>query len=403
MQTENKKIIIFGGGKIGRSFIGQLFSSGGYEVVFVDISLPVINELNKRGKYEVVIKSDTDKIIIVKNVRGVDARDKKLVAKEISDASILAVSVGLNALPHIIPLIADGLKERYELNRKSAIDIIIAENMRNASQYFSEQLSKYLPEKYPLSDLVGLVETSIGKMVPIMPEKIEKEDALRVFAEPYNTLILDKKAFINPIPDINGLSPKENMKAWVDRKLFIHNLGHAATAYRGFFYDSRFQYVWEALEVPRIFSTVRDTMLQAAALLLKKYPDEFTTKDLTDHVDDLLSRFRNKALGDTIYRVGCDLLRKLGPEDRLAGAIRLAVALDMPYDKILKALIARFEFRAKDEKGEMHPSDIQFTKIYEKGVTEVLKKVCGFDETNFPQIIIEGEQMANKLHLLRDY
>ncbi|NLB25076.1 MAG: mannitol-1-phosphate 5-dehydrogenase, partial [Bacteroidales bacterium] len=256
-----------------------------------------------------------------------------------------------------------------------------------AAQYFNEQLSKYLPENYPLNDLTGLVETSIGKVVPIMSEKIEKEDALRVFAEPYNTLILDKKVFKNPIPDIKGLAPKENMKAWVDRKLFIHNLGHAATAYWGFFHDSRFQYIWEALEVPRIFSTIRDTMLQSAALLLRKYHEEFTIEQLTDHIDDLLSRFRNKALGDTIYRVGCDLMRKLGPEDRLAGAIRLAISFNMPYDKILKALIAGCEFRAKDERGEMHPSDIQFIKIYEKGITEVLKTVCGFDEINYKQII----------------
>jgi mannitol-1-phosphate 5-dehydrogenase len=403
MKTVNKKIVIFGGGKIGRSFIGQLFSAGGFEVVFVDISLPVINELNIRKSYEVVIKAEVEQIIIVKNVRGVDARDKKRVAEEINDATILAVSVGMNALPHIIPLIAEGLKERYKTDKNKAIDIIIAENMRNAAQYFNDNLKSLLPEDYPLNDLVGLVETSIGKMVPIMPEKIEKEDVLKVFAEPYNTLILDKKAFKNPIPDIKGLSPKDNMKAWVDRKLFVHNLGHAATAYWGFFYDSRFQYVWEALEVPRIFTTVRDTMLQSAALLLKKYPDEFTIEHLTDHVDDLLNRFRNKALGDTIYRVGCDLMRKLGPEDRLAGAIRLAVELNMPYDKILKALIAGCEFRAKDERGEMHPSDIQFTKIHEKGIAEVLKKVCGFNDVNFSQIISEGEQMANKLHLLRDY
>ena len=148
-------------------------------MVFVDISLPIIDALKKKGKYEVVIKSDIDTSIIVENVRGVDARNVKLVAQEITDASILAVSVGLNALPHIIPLIAEGLKKRYKHNNNSAIDIIIAENMRNAAQYFNEQLSKYLPENYPLNDLTGLVETSIGKMVPIMSEKIEKPNLKR--------------------------------------------------------------------------------------------------------------------------------------------------------------------------------------------------------------------------------
>ena len=403
MEISRDKIVIFGAGKIGRSFIGQLFSTGGYEVVFTDISLPLIKELNRRREYEVVIKADKDEPIVVKNVRGVDAGNEAEVAKEIKDASILAVSVGKNALPHIIPLLAAGLKERYLNNKSAAIDIIIAENMRDAAQYFENNLKKYLPPDYPLNKLVGLVETSIGKMVPIMPEKIEQEDILRVFAEPYNTLILDKKAFRNPIPPIEGLSPKDNMKAWVDRKLFIHNLGHAATAYWGYFYDPRFRYLWEALDVPRIYSSVRATMMQAAELLEKKYPREFTIEDLSGHIDDLLSRFRNKALGDTIYRVGCDIIRKLGPEDRLAGAIRLALSLNMPYNQILKAVIAGCHFRAKDEKGFMHPSDIRFIKIYEDGIANVLKTVCKFDEIKHSKIFHEAEEIENKLHLLRDF
>lgn len=62
----------------------------------------------------------------------------------------------------------------------------------------------------------------------------------------------------------------------------------------------------------------------------------------TEHIDDLLYRFKNKALGDTIFRVGCDLTRKLSAEDRLAGAIHESFELNLPYDKILTALIAGF-------------------------------------------------------------
>ena len=52
------KILIFGAGKIGRSFIGQLFSRGGYEVVFVDVNKQINDALNARGNYNVIIKSD---------------------------------------------------------------------------------------------------------------------------------------------------------------------------------------------------------------------------------------------------------------------------------------------------------------------------------------------------------
>jgi mannitol-1-phosphate 5-dehydrogenase len=44
-----------------------------------------------------------------------------------------------------------------------------------------------------LDEYVGLIETSIGKMVPIMPEKELERDPLMVYAEPYNTLIVDRK------------------------------------------------------------------------------------------------------------------------------------------------------------------------------------------------------------------
>ena len=66
-----KKLVLFGAGKIGRSFIGQLFALSGYEVVFVDIIERVIKELNLRNEYNVIIKSaQPDKIIRVCNVRG---------------------------------------------------------------------------------------------------------------------------------------------------------------------------------------------------------------------------------------------------------------------------------------------------------------------------------------------
>ncbi len=373
------KIVIFGAGKIGRSFIGQLFSRGGYEIVFVDVFKSLIDELNIRGNYKVIIKSEQEEILVITNVRGVHVDDSENVAFEVATADIVAVSVGLHGLKDIMPLLAKGLQQRFAIDKHSALDIIIAENMRNADTFFREELGKVLPEDYPLETLVGLVETSIGKMVPIMLKKDMEEDILQVFAEPYNTLILDKKAFKNTIPQIDGLSPKVNMKAWVDRKLFIHNLGHAATAYIGYLYNPGFIYLYEALAVQDVHDLVRETMEQSADILMQKYPEEFSKEDLTNHITDLLERFQNKALGDTIYRVGCDLIRKLGPEDRLSGAIRAAILYDLPYSKILYSLLCGFHFRAFDENSKMLPQDLEFVQFYKKGIEYVLTSICGFD------------------------
>ena len=51
-----QKLVLFGAGKIGRSFIAQLFSKAGYETLFIDIDMQLIERINQRNKYNVVIK-----------------------------------------------------------------------------------------------------------------------------------------------------------------------------------------------------------------------------------------------------------------------------------------------------------------------------------------------------------
>jgi mannitol-1-phosphate 5-dehydrogenase len=375
-----RKIVIFGAGKIGRSFIGQLFSLSGFEVVFVDINRKLIDDLNLQRQYKVIIKTDTDdEVLYIKNVRGICLNDSEMVIRELADSTIAALSVGQQGLPYALPLIAGSLILRREQYGDLPLDIIIAENMRNSDQYLYQELGKYLPGNYPLGQLVGLVETSIGKMVPIMSQKDIQEDSLQVFAEPYNTLIVAQKGFKNPVPEVHNLAPKDNIKAWVDRKLFIHNLGHATAAYLGFRKHPDQVNIYEILKDPEIFVTTRQTMLQSADILMALYPGEFTVSQLTDHIDDLLYRFSNKALGDTIFRVGCDLYRKLSPEDRLVAPIKAAMSLNMPYDLIYNSLLAAITFRAKNEQGEFLASDINFFSESLFGINHILRNICKLD------------------------
>ena len=374
-----KKIVIFGAGKIGRSFIGQLFGCGGYKVVFIDVDPVIIGLLNQQGRYRVVIKGETEEEIMVPNVQAISAMDKDRVANEVARAGILAVSVGKNALEKVIPVIAAGLIERSVNAPGIPLDIIIAENMLSAADFVREQLIINLPPSYPVDSMVGLIETSIGKMVPIMPIAELEKDPLVVFAEPYNTLILDGKGFRLPIPEINGLAPKGNIKAWVDRKAFIHNLGHATAAYYGYSMYPHAIYMYEVLDDAEVLHFTRSVMLQAAEILKAAYPGEFTDADLIDHIDDLIRRFRNKALQDTVFRVGQDLSRKLSSDDRFMGAIHLAMKYNKPYNLILLAMSYGLSFRAKDETGNCFPSDINFLNSLANDFESTLTGLLGLD------------------------
>jgi mannitol-1-phosphate 5-dehydrogenase len=120
-------------------------------------------------------------------------------------------------------------------------------------------------------------------------------------------------------------------------------------------------------------------MLQSAKILLAKYPEEFTLTDLEEHIDDLLSRFRNKALKDTVFRVGCDLSRKLGPDDRLVAPIKEAIKAGLPYDKILYTLVCGFYFRATDETKHYFSADLKFYDDFKPYIEYLLTNICQFD------------------------
>ena len=114
-----KKFVMYGAGNIGRGFIGQLFSSEGYSVGFVDINKEVIGRLNQDKEYPVdVVSNDGTEEIIVKNAYGIDGTDEELVANEIAAADIMATAIGVNVLKFIAKPISKGLKKRFEQNAK---------------------------------------------------------------------------------------------------------------------------------------------------------------------------------------------------------------------------------------------------------------------------------------------
>lgn len=383
-----QNIVIFGAGKIGRSFIGQLFSRAGYEVIFIDSDRELVGELNSRQSYPVIVKGpEGDRKVVVEKVRAIHPENRDEVTEAISRAAIMAISVGKAALPMLAPGLAKGLLLRKEQSPERTLDIILALNMRSAGAFFRKELGKHLPPAYPLDQRVGMVETSIGKMVPIVTEKDLKEDPLQVFAEPYNTLTLDKGGFMGEIPEIQGFDLKDNMEAWVDRKAFIHNLGHATLAYAGHLKMPRARYLWEVLEDQETKDFTRAVMLEAAGILLKKYPEAYTLSELEDHIEDLLQRFGNRKLGDTIFRVGNDLARKLGKDDRFMGILRMSQALGVPCPGILKAMAMGFLFRAKDEKGRMFPADQKFIREFKNSPRKCLWEYCGLQKKDEEQLI----------------
>ncbi|MCL2362495.1 MAG: mannitol dehydrogenase [Defluviitaleaceae bacterium] len=310
------KFLMYGAGSIGRGFIGPLFVHAGYEVVFVDINQGVIHALNSRGSYHYTITAGPHIDIQVNGVRCIDGRDREAVLKEIASCDLMATSLGGDVLKKVVPIIAEGFSLRMKLSGRP-LNILICENLKNAAILLGEWMVECLhhEDRLLLSEKCGLIEAAIGRMVPQTAS--DADDPLYVTVEEYCFLPVDKDAFVGELPKVEGLVPYSPFSFYEERKLYLHNMGHAICAYMGMRHG--YETIAEAIQDFTVRFFVQSAMIESSAMLSAKYGISFNK--IFDHAEDLLLRFGNTALGDTCERVGRDPMRKLKAGDRLAGAL----------------------------------------------------------------------------------
>ncbi len=336
------KAVMYGAGNIGRGFIGYLFSRSGYEVTFIDVADKVVDALNRDGAYPVrVVSSDGFSEETVSPVKAVNGRDEDAAAEAIADADIMATAVGVNVLKFIAPVIAKGLKKRYARGG-GMFNIIICENLIDANKVLEGMIKAQLSEEEQawLGKSVGLMEASIGRMVPVQTEEMQAGNPLRVCVERYGFLPVDKDACRGDMPHILGMVPFSPFDYYIRRKLYVHNSGHAISAYLGMMEGDA--YIYESIANPETRIICQSAMTESATALSKAYGVDMPA--ILNHVFDLLVRFENKALMDTCARVGADTTRKLASQDRLIGAGKLC--LEMGVTPAFIALGAAAALRA---------------------------------------------------------
>lgn len=366
-----KEAIIFGAGNIGRGFIGQLFSESGYFVTFVDVDQPLLDALNRRGQYTIrLVTNERSDEVTVGPVQALHAGDRDAVAEAIARAEIGATAVGAAVLKHIAPAIAGGVARRDRAGILAPFNLIVCENLKGAAAALHELVQAALPADHHgfMADHIGFVDTVIARMVPPLTPELRALDPSLILVEPYKELPVDRAGFVGEPPAIVGMIPYAPFAFFTERKLYIHNAGHAVLAYLG--YQAGYAYGYEALADDKIYPQVRGAMEESAQALTRKYHPPAGA--LASNIDDLLARFANRALGDTILRLGRDPLRKLAPSDRLVGAARNALAQGVTPANLATGIAAALCF---DHPDDPIAQELQ-ARLRATDVARVLAEVC---------------------------
>ena len=359
-----KKAIQFGAGNIGRGFIGALLSKAGYHVVFADVNTEIINKINSDKKYTIHVMDTICSEEEISNISGVISTSDEIY-KEIVEAEIITTAVGPGVLPRIAPTIAKGIALRKENGVKNYLNIIACENAIKASSQLEEEVKKYLTkdEVDYLEEFVGFPNCSVDRIVP----PVKSENILDVVVENYYEWNVEEKAFKGEIPKIEGMNLVDNLMAYIERKLFTLNTGHAITAYFG--YLKGYETIEESIKDEVIYDFVKKAMIESGKGLIAKY--NFDEEAHYKYIDKIIDRFKNPYLKDDVARVGREPLRKLNENDRLIKPLITARGFNINTDNLLLGVGAALHYDNKEDSQSVQLQSL----INEKGIKASLAEI----------------------------
>ena len=373
-QPNQPQAVHFGAGNIGRGFIGALLTESGYFVIFADVDKNLIKELTTHNSYEVHLLNEKQRTEEIHSFTGASTQKAEVPHAIASpNTRLITTAVGPAILEKIAPVIAKGLKER-RLANAGALNVIACENMVHQTETLKKYVQSHLSDEENawLSEHIGFANCSVDRIVP-KPTSGHIHNPLDIDVEEFSEWIVDETLLRGPIdPPVQGMTLTNSLQAYIERKLFTLNCGHAITAYLGFVYG--LERVDQALANKEIMEDVRGALRESGAALVKKHG--FDAEEHERYVERVFSRFTNPKLHDDVERVGRQPLRKLSKGDRLLGPTAMAREHDLPIDHLARGIAAAFLFDVKSD-----PQSVEMIgRINEIGIERAVAEYTGFEE-----------------------
>jgi mannitol-1-phosphate 5-dehydrogenase len=373
-QANQPQAVHFGAGNIGRGFIGALLAESGYFVIFADVNKTLINELNIHDSYEVHVLDVKERTEEIHSFSGASSQADDIphfIANPLT--RLITTAVGPDILEKIAPAIAKGLKERRAGNA-GALNVIACENMIDQTKTLGKYVQSYLSDEENawLANNVGFANCSVDRIVPA-PANSHNENPLDVGVEDFSEWVVDKTALRAPIePPVRGMTLTDSLRAYIERKLFTLNCGHAIAAYLGFVHG--LARIDQAIANDAIRNDIRGALREGGAALVKKHG--FDPKEHERYVERALARFANPKLHDDVVRVGRQPLRKLAKGDRLLGPTVMAREYGLLIDHLARGIAAAFLFDVKDD-----PQSVELIgEVDRVGIERAVAERTGFEE-----------------------
>lgn len=357
----------FGAGNIGRGFIGKILADAGWRVTFADVVADLVARIAERRQYHVDVVGETARRDLVRGVDAVSSLGEEVVER-IAAADLVTTAVGVGVLPKIAPTLARAIARRFHDGADAPLNVIACENAVRATTRLKQAVLADLPGDVAAwaEANVGFADSAVDRIVP--PAAPDPDDPLAVTVEAFSEWIVDRTQLKGWTREVPGMDLTDDLMAFVERKLFTLNTGHAIAAYLGF--RDGLATIREAIAAPAVRAVVEGAMTESGAVLIRRYG--FAPDAHAAYIDKILTRFANPYIADDVARVGREPLRKLGGSDRLIRPLLGTLEYGLPRANLVRGVAAALRYRNDGD-----PQAVEMrAAVAAEGVEAALSRFC---------------------------
>jgi mannitol-1-phosphate 5-dehydrogenase len=374
--ADGPRVLIFGAGATGRGHIGQLAHASGFHLTFVERDPALVQALRERGSYTVRLHGPDTRDVVVSGFDVHGLHETEAIADALTRTHLVLTAVLAENLPSVAPALSLGIARRAERGIEAPLNVAACENMINASSALQGHAREALPAALHafLDARVGFPNAMVARVVPA-----PAGDRLRLDAEDYNEWTVDRRAFLGDGPVPAGMELVDNLSARLERKLFMHNTGHAVCGYLGHLRGHA--WMCDAVVDPWIQDLTRGAMTESGEALIRKHG--FSPDAIAAYREDFFPRVAARAIADPVARVIRSPRRKIGRHERLVGPACMALDYGLPAGRLALGIAALLLYHAPDD-----PEAVALRRaLAERGLAETLREAAGVDPLAYPALI----------------
>jgi len=369
----------FGFGAIqGGLFLPCADRSGNFNrLVVAEIDEEIVRGIRaNQGRYCCNVAHE-DRVELV-SIDGVEvlnpthADDRESLVDAIAQATELVTALPSFRLYNEAPapvarLLAEGLTRKVKRASNPPAVVYAAENDMRAAARLEAFCWDHAPSGF--GERVIFSETVIPKMCSVVfdPERMNQEGLIPMFpgaerallVEAYDGVIIDSQQPPGFQRGFNAFSVKSNLDPFAHAKFIGHNAVHA---WLGYLAESQgLTHMGQLSERGDLTRLAQKVFLEEVGPGLihahgHTHDPLFTEEGVAEYAQSALKRMINPFLNDPVERVTRDPVRKLGWEDRLLGAMRLAKDAGVAPDLLADG--ARLALTRAARETQKQPGDI---------------------------------------------